>query len=558
MNVKQLAFLILVSLTMLCGCTDGDRMLAELERLEEQNRSDVPFTSDSAALRLVDYYDRWYRLPTAANRNLLMRAYYMLGSAYRDMGEAPAALHYFDIATQQVDTTHIDSANAATLFRVYGQMATIYGQQDMPVEKRDAILHYKRYALKAKDTLSYIIAYEQMTDVCYQLDDTLGVYAYTDSAYLLYKNFGYNEHAARVYPTAIYISLISGHYQKATRYMETFENESGLFDEQGNIEEGREHYYYSKGLYCLSIGDKDSADYYFRRLISYGYPYEAHKGLLSIYRLEGNSDSIAKYSSLFEEAMLQWETQRQTEAIIQSSALYKYERNQNQALTNAQRAERYKFFVITSVIVTLLILLYTYYIYRQRSKRQERKLRQLNEAYQRAQSEYEQLTVEYLILKDTYDHSEVSSDARSLIEGKQIRIEKLEKELDTYKTYLDTLKYTEREKLLKGNDVVIYFIRKTHITPNWQAPREDRWKALSKVYSQYMPVASACMDKAELSKQERSTCILTHLDFTPGDIAILLDTSASRISNAKKDACKKLFRDGDVSLLRKRIIEMEA
>ena len=43
----------------------------------------------------------------------------------------PAALHYFDIATRQPDTTNVDSATAATLFRIYGQMATIYEQQDM-------------------------------------------------------------------------------------------------------------------------------------------------------------------------------------------------------------------------------------------------------------------------------------------------------------------------------------------------------------------------------------------------------------------------------------------
>ena len=43
----------------------------------------------------------------------------------------PTALHYFDIATQQPDTTNVDSATAATLFRIYGQMATIYEQQDM-------------------------------------------------------------------------------------------------------------------------------------------------------------------------------------------------------------------------------------------------------------------------------------------------------------------------------------------------------------------------------------------------------------------------------------------
>ena len=556
MRSKTTIFVVAFLLAILCGCTGSD-MLAELERLEEQNRSDQPFTSDSAARRIVDYYDRWYRLPTAANHNLQMRAYYMLGSAYRDMGEAPAALHYYNIATQQPDTNNIDSTNAATLFRIYGQMAMIYGQQDMPVEKREAIQHYKHYALMAGDTLSYIIAYEQMTDVCYQIDDTLGVYNYTDSAYMLYRRYGYDSFAARVYPTAIYVSLLNNDSVKARYYMSVFERESGLFDEQGNIVSGREHYYYSKGLYSLATGKQDSAVYFFRRLVDYGYLYEAYRGLLSVYRLKENADSIVKYSRLFEDAVLQWETQRQTDAIIQTSAMYKYERNQNQAMVNAQKANRYRRLIYWGIATTLLIIIFTYRLYTQYRKKQERKLRQLNNAYLKALGEYEQLVKEHRILKESYEHSKLSSEAQELIESKQVRIEELEQELKTYQTHLNTLKYAERETLLMDNDITKYFVKKKHITPNWQFPKEERWIELAKVYAQYMPIAAACMDKAELSRQERLTCILTHMDFASGDIATLLNTSASRISNAKKDASKKLFKDEDVSLLRRRIIESE-
>ena len=180
MKWKALQLTVLLAVpALLCSCTGRGGMLSELERLEEQNRSDSLFTSDSAARRLVDYYNRWYRLPTARNRNLRLRAYYMLGSAYRDMGEAPAALHYYDIATRQVDTLRADSATSATLFRIYGQMALIYGWQNLPYEKLEALEKYGFYALIAKDTLNYILGIEHKTGAYYELDDTLNIYAIT-------------------------------------------------------------------------------------------------------------------------------------------------------------------------------------------------------------------------------------------------------------------------------------------------------------------------------------------------------------------------------------------
>ena len=138
-------FLLLSSmciLLQLTSCTGrSDHWLSLLEQAEEMNRNDVLFTSDSIGKELVCHYDHWWHSPY-----LRLRAYYMLGSAYRDMGEAPAALHYYNIATEQVDTAHADSATYATLFRVYGQMAMIYRGQNLPHEQLDALSAFSHYS----------------------------------------------------------------------------------------------------------------------------------------------------------------------------------------------------------------------------------------------------------------------------------------------------------------------------------------------------------------------------------------------------------------------------
>ena len=214
------------------ACTGRhDRYAQMLEEAEWMNRNDSLFTSDSVGLALVRHYDHWWH-----SSNHRMRAYYMLGCAYRDMGEAPAAIHYYNIATERADTTRAN-CDYATLFRIYGQMAMVYEQQNMPSEKLKALDSYCHYALLAKDTLSYVMGEERKILAYYSLDDTIKFFSQTEKVRQKYIRLGQRELAARTFPTAIYVHLLNENYAEAWKLMNIFEQESGRFDEKGNIEE---------------------------------------------------------------------------------------------------------------------------------------------------------------------------------------------------------------------------------------------------------------------------------------------------------------------------------
>ena len=335
--------------------------------------------------------------------------------------------------------------------------------------------------------------------------------------------------------------------------MDVFENKSGLFDKNGNIEAGREHYYYSKGLYYEKSGSLDSAEYFYRKLIPYGYLYEASKGLLSIYKEKDERDSIVKYVELTEHALGRWAGNQQANAVIQSSAMYKYERNQNAAIRSAQKAERYKISSLSILIAAFLLFRH----YRNRAKQQKERFQLLNQQYLDAMKEHAQLVEEFQILKRNYSSPESPGETKTLMEKKQQRIVQLEGTLRKYQSELHLLNYKEREKLLMDNEVVAYLQNKKNITPNWKAPRPEKWRSLLDIYAKHMPHVVATMDKVSLSKQERLVTILTHLNVNPSDIAHLLETSYSRVSNAKKGACRKLFAEEDSGKLRERLIDLE-
>ena len=70
---------------LVASCTSGrhQQMLAQLEELERQNVADSLMTNDSLAQALADYFDRH------GTPNEQLRAHYILGRTYADMGEAP-------------------------------------------------------------------------------------------------------------------------------------------------------------------------------------------------------------------------------------------------------------------------------------------------------------------------------------------------------------------------------------------------------------------------------------------------------------------------------------
>ncbi|MCR4915708.1 MAG: hypothetical protein K6A96_08140, partial [Prevotella sp.] len=154
-KMKNAPHLLLLLLAVLASCSgDGSQMRAQLEELERQNRADSVMTNDSLAERLVKYFDRH------GTPNERMRAHYILGRTYADMGEAPAALEAYLEAADCADTTAQDCDYAA-LSRIYAQSSRIYYDLIQPRSQIKELEMASYYAWKAKDTLIAIESYAQ-------------------------------------------------------------------------------------------------------------------------------------------------------------------------------------------------------------------------------------------------------------------------------------------------------------------------------------------------------------------------------------------------------------
>ena len=273
----------------------GDRMYFELVRLKAENKSEVTFKSDSIIKEVVEYFKE------KGNANEKMLAYYLLGRTYFDMEEAPEALQAYYDAISSADTTST-SCDYSTLTVVYGQMSRIFHQQNLPHDEIWALKHYIEYIRRYESKKDYLIAKEQLIRPLYLLNEKDSVLQIIKDTYSALKQMGEHQEAADAIAVAIFIYIERGELDKAKHAMDIFEKESGLFDKYGNITEGREHYYYTKGFYELAVNRLDSAEYNFRKAIKYGYLSDGYKGLLSIYREKQNIDSVNYFSRQYEAA----------------------------------------------------------------------------------------------------------------------------------------------------------------------------------------------------------------------------------------------------------------
>lgn len=328
----------------------GQRVVKMKYRLlmaKVQNKLYLQMPSDSLFQEVVDYYD------DKGTSNDKMEAYYLLGCIYRDQKEAPMAIQCYEKAVDCVDTLNKNS-NYAILSSVYGQMVNIYKKQYLHQEAIQACQKYSKYAALAKDKNTYVQGMLYMASEYFELGDTLQAIGLIKKCNRLYQGFGMYQAAARVFPKLIYVYLYRKQYEKAHHYMDIFEKKSNLFDSNNNIKAGYEHYYKAKGLYFLGINQLDSAEYYYRKLGKYGFHYETAQGLLSVYRMAYEKDSVMKYSAICEQEMDKILNKQEADAVILASSMYNYSRLQqkidNEILKETKRA-------YTVVIIGLLTLL---------------------------------------------------------------------------------------------------------------------------------------------------------------------------------------------------------
>lgn len=512
----------------------GTRMRHLMLKTEAENKLYLQLPSDTIFQEVVDYYD------DHGTPNQQLMAHYLLGCIYLDRSEAPMALQCFNDAIEKADTLS-ENCDYTTLFSVYGQMADIFEIQVMPNEEIEALRRYSQYAKKAGNIYEYVHGIEFMASAYDMKGDTTMIIEIEQNVHDLYKKYGYTQDAITAYARTIYIYMDRGDYEKAHQLMQTIETQSGLFDDEGNIGEGREHYYYTKGLYYLGIGQLDSAEYEFKRLIPYGYTFDAYKGLMKVYKKKRDIAAAFSYMEQHEASFDTLITNIHAQATRQAEGMYDYTRHQRIATAKQHEAERNRLLLILFVIIFLFISCVAYILYHNYRNRQLREIARLNNLYVTTRLNHDQLQTELQGLQ--HDYSETLSE-------REKELEALQQQLRIYQQQYERITPNDKEKSLMQSDIVHAFKDMAKPPFHKGVPSRSDWKHLLTLVQQCLPnFYHQIIEDSILTTMEQQVCVLTRLSFPPNDIVILLNSTSQRISNAKSNANKKLFSEESAKLL---------
>lgn len=509
------------------------RMQYLLHRMNAENKTDVTFTSDSLAKELVDHFDNH------GSNNEQVLAHYLLGRALSDMGEAPAALQAYYDAIERSDTTKAD-CDYKTLRGIYGQMATIFHQQNLPHDEIWAINHYINCEQRVSNREEFIVAKSQLIRPYYLLGEKDTVLQIINETYHSLKCMGKDQRAASILPSSIYIYIERNDLSKAKQIMDIFEHESGLFDDNGNITKGREHYYCTKGFYELAAHKYDSAEFYFRRTIHSGYHSEGYKGLLSVYKAKNNTDSIVHYANLYEAAQDTLHNKMQTDAIHQMSALYNYNRSQREA--EQERAKAQEAIILLSYITMvaiglLIVILVIITLYRKTQKEKQKKIAQLENALISARQQRSAVKEELRMLKEKDLEGMIAEKEKQEAELTQA-IELLQAENDKYRHN----KETDHLDAFLDSKIAQLFIKKANGKAERPVPSDAEWRLLVSQFSKDMPAIYKFFGRGEaLSPMEQYVCILILLKIPTSTIILMVNSTPQTVSKAKSRANMKLF-----------------
>ena len=492
-----------------------------LLKAKVRNKLAMPMSTDSLK-DIADYFDKH------GDSNERMLAYYILGCAYQRSQDAPMALQYFHEAAAKADTTD-SSCDFLTLHRIHVWSAEILkNQRAISDAFHENSLAFK-YAMKAKDTLSAIITYEQKANIYskqYLIDSVISI---REKLYGLYSKYGYKREAAYSLGPLIDIYAKNGNISKAKHALDVYEKMSGRFDKYGNIKKGLEVHYAIKGYYYLSINDYDSARLCFDKCLKttsnypndFGYSYE---GLTELYKKLHRPDSVAKYSELTRQMTDSFYARMSTEHLQQMQAMYNYNRYRQTAEEAEKDALRTKYISIIIIMAIMAaaiggaLAVRTYIIRKRRVRVNEIK------EYKRKINELEMSKTELESI-----NSGLHAEVNRMIEEKTKEIEVLRAEYeDKFKDIKDKMVFEDKPVIKR----IKQYARKTHS----RIGKEDSG-LLKEMFRDYKPLSKW---ENTLNDNEYLICLLIRLNFVPAEICILTDSSSSNISNIRKRLLVKM------------------
>ena len=517
------------------------RMYYQLLTVKAKDKAYITHTSDSLMLSLVDYYEH------GGDKSLLPEAYYYLGSAYRDLNDAPRALDYYQKA---IDAMPGDE-NLRVKSKVYAQMGTLFTYQDLYSEALKMYQLSYQCDLQLNDTVGFLYNLRDIATSYRGLGNLDSTLYYFERARMLAEEYGsqYYVNLIKSQMASLYIYL--GEYDVAKKLVNELlphvssETKSSVYSIASNI--------------FFKMGQLDSATYYNNELLKIGNLYakqNAFHELSVIAKERGQIGEALTYLDDYEILNDSLQKIQSTETLARMQALYNYqhiERENNALRLHRKNTQIYLLMFIFSTLLLLAVSIILYLSNKWRKLHFEMEIERINrlkdEISQKSHKETEELqkkinaltvrlqsaikvteNLNIENLRHSVNYQELKAEMDVLIKEKQT----IEHRLLMNISLDEQITPSSVHRFLKGK------------AQNGESMSETDWTIVEKVLAKYNnDFTKRLIEKAELNQTELQICQLLKLQMSPSAIAVLISRSYSDVSMSRKRLYKKFTgKDG--------------
>ncbi len=520
-----------------------------MQDVSKRNRNYEPLTEkdDTLMQHVVAYYEKH------GTSNELMEAYYLLGSVYRDLHEAPKAMETFIRGIDMADTT-TGQCNYSVLTRLQAQKIELMSKQrlyEQSIEEREKLYHY---AKMASDTLFMVdalwdrlLTYHIMHDDERVADECWNVLEES-------KRLGRWDYATGQLCFVVLANIEVGRLEDAHKLLQIYEQYSDDVN-QNTHESSFPIYYYAKGRLLTQEHKMDSAEWFFRKELKerdWNNRQAAYRGLREVFEKTGRLDSAILYAALQCDAVDSAYQEMLSANLQNLREMYDYSRAQRDSYQKSMQLEREHAHVVYVrwalafvAMIALLVLYYLYARFQQQVTRAELELEQAK--YAQSETEYQlqelqrQMGVaeneeeKVLLEKEMQQTVAKADEQRRQVEDKQERLDELRRRVRSAQKDLRQRMY--------DNALFRHLLRKAK--EKNVATEEDYAKIIAFLQRRDGEILERFAEVVPMaSEAERKVFLLMRMGLTKAEVATLTSHEDNSVSMIINRLFKKIHQRG--------------
>lgn len=339
---------------------EATQMYYRLLCIKANDKAYIPHTSDSLILPVLHYYIE------KGDEQHLPEAYYYAGRVYRDLGDAPQALDYFEKAAEALP----EDGGYKLKSKIYSQMGTLFAYQSMYAE---ALEMYKRggeYDEILKDSVGMVFKLRDIGNMYKELGKEDSTLAYFKEASRLSRLL------QRIDLFNMLQSQLAFIYTDLQKYDSA---RTALQNALKDIEQPNRSAIYNIAARFYDVTNQtDSAIWYYNELLDFGSVYAKQTACRRLLELTLKQNDTQQATGYLNDCLLYTDSIQkltQTETIHRMHSLYNYQLREKENI-QLKTENRNKTLLIGMISGSLLIIIISFIAYRQYSRRKTLELKQ--------------------------------------------------------------------------------------------------------------------------------------------------------------------------------------